>query len=92
MNKTKPTITGVVLTLNEEYNLRRALRSLAWCDHIIVLDSGSVDSTRDIALEANASFYVYKQTPPFLITDQRNYALDHCDISTDWVIFIDAAE
>ena len=33
-------IAAVVLTLNEEHNLSRALRSLAWCDELLVLDSG----------------------------------------------------
>ena len=89
---TKPTIAGVVLTLNEEQNLVRCLRSLSWCDHLLVLDSGSTDSTMDIALSFGCQFVVHRQSPPFLITDQRNYALLRCGLTTDWVFFLDADE
>ena len=44
-----PTIAGVVLTLNEEQDLARALASLAWCDERLVLDSGSTDATVAVA-------------------------------------------
>ena len=42
-------ITPIVLTYNEEPNLRRALESLAWAERVIVLDSGSTDATKTIA-------------------------------------------
>lgn len=87
-----PTIAGVVLTLNEEFDLNRCLASLSWCDDLLVLDSGSTDSTRDIAISHNARFITHIQPQPFLITDQRNWALNHCDITCDWVLFLDADE
>lgn len=85
-------IAGVVLTLNEESNLPRALNSLGWCDELLVLDSGSTDSTELLARKYHAKFYVYKQDGPFLITEQRNWALDHCGLTSDWVLFLDADE
>ena len=85
-------IAGVVLTLNEEHNLPRALSSLGWCDELLVLDSGSTDSTELIASKYHARFCVYKQDGPFLITEQRNWALDHCGLTSDWVLFLDADE
>lgn len=48
-------ISVVLISLNEENNIERALRSLAWADEVIVYDSGSVDQTRDIALKMGAS-------------------------------------
>lgn len=87
-----PSIAGVILTLNEETDLDRALASLAWCDELIVVDSGSTDSTREIALNYQARFYTNIQQPPFLITQQRNWALENCMISSDWVLFLDADE
>lgn len=87
-----PTIAGVVLTLNEEKNLPRALESLHWCDEILVLDSGSTDQTQQIAESYHASFHIHIQEPPFLITDQRNWALHHCGLTSDWVLFLDADE
>lgn len=88
----KPTIAGVVLTLNEENDLARSLKSLQWCDELLVLDSGSTDSTHQIAVNYGARFYTHTQEPPFLITDQRNWALEECGLTSDWVLFLDADE
>ena len=86
------TIAGVVLTLNEEQNLARALRSLAWCDELLVVDSGSTDRTHEVSQHCGAQFVQHIQTPPFLITDQRNWALNYAGLTSDWVLFIDADE
>lgn len=88
----KESIAAVVLTLNEELNLPRALESLKWCDETIVLDSGSIDNTHEIAITSGARLYTHIQTPPFRITDQRNWALAHCQIKSKWVLFLDADE
>ena len=51
MNK----ITGTIITLNAEKYILRAIESLKnISDEIIVLDSESTDSTRDIAKSAGA--------------------------------------
>ena len=39
----------VILTYNEECNLSSCLDSVAWCDDVVVLDSGSSDATAEIA-------------------------------------------
>lgn len=88
----KPTIAGIVLTLNEEANVACALRSLAWCDELVVVDSGSTDATHSISQSYFARFYFHQQKPPFLITDQRNWALANCELTSDWVLFLDADE
>lgn len=86
------TIAGVVLTLNEETDLPRALRSLAWCDELLVVDSGSTDQTYEVAHQCGARFVQHIQTPPFIITDQRNWVLDNAPLQSDWVFFLDADE
>lgn len=86
------TIAGVVLTLNEEHDLARALRSLYWCDELLVVDSGSTDRTSEVAHLCGAKFVQHIQPQPFLITEQRNWALDHAELLSDWVIFLDADE
>ena len=54
MNK----ITGTIITLNAEKYILRAIESLKnISDEIIVLDSKSTDSTRDIAKSAGAKVY-----------------------------------
>lgn len=86
------TVTGVVLTLNEEAHLSRALVSLSWCDEVLVVDSGSTDRTAEVAKDCGARFVQHIQEPPFLITEQRNWALEYAGISSDWVVFLDADE
>lgn len=91
MNKFPP-VSAVVLTLNEAANLDRCLASLDWCHEVVVLDSGSADETREIALQNGARFLEHIQKPPFRIDKQRNWALEHGQIKTDWVLFLDADE
>jgi len=85
-------LTAIVLTLNEEINLAACLQSLSWCPRLVVVDSGSSDSTQQIAHQYGAEFYLHCFEGPFLITDQRNWALSHCSIDSEWVLFIDADE
>lgn len=87
-----PTIAGVVLTLNEEQDLARALESLAWCDERLVLDSGSVDATVAVARQLGVPVVDHRQPPPFRISEQRNWALEHAGLGSDWVLFLDADE
>lgn len=91
MDKTS-TIAGVILCLNEERNLPRALTSLKWCDELLVVDSGSTDLSQNVSRLYNARFVVHKQEGAFLITDQRNWALEQCDLKSEWVVFLDADE
>jgi hypothetical protein len=42
-------VTPIILTYDEQPNLRRALQSLSWAERVIVLDSGSTDGTETIA-------------------------------------------
>ncbi|MGH7293222.1 MAG: glycosyltransferase, partial [Myxococcota bacterium] len=44
-----PPVSGVVICLNEADRIGRCLESLAFCDEIVVVDSGSSDGTREIA-------------------------------------------
>src|SRR6266702_518657 len=47
-------ITATIITLNEERNIARAIESLRCCDQIVVLDSGSVDRTVELAAKLGA--------------------------------------
>ena len=85
-------LTAIVLTLNEEINPSDCLQSLSWCPRLVVVDSGSSDSTQEIAHQYGADFYQHIFDGPFLITDQRNWALSQCFVDSEWVLFIDADE
>lgn len=81
-------ISCFVICHNEEDRIEACLSSLAgWVDQLIVLDSGSSDSTRDIA-EKYADKVHLTDWPGF--GAQRNRALSYCE--HDWVLNIDADE
>lgn len=81
-------ISLVVITLNEERNLERCLRSaLRVADEIIVVDSLSTDNTVAIAKKYGAR--VIEQ--PFLgYIAQRNFS--NTQATYDWVLTMDADE
>ncbi len=82
----------MVLCLNEAINLSRALASLAWCDELLVVDSGSTDGSQRVAKQAGAAVHEHRQPGRFLITEQRNWALTQGGLLSDWVLFLDADE
>jgi glycosyltransferase involved in cell wall biosynthesis len=79
-------ITPLILTHNEDANLERTLLQLRWAKHIIVLDSGSTDSTIAVA---NAFANVRLLTRPFdNHTAQWNYGLEQ--VVSPWTLTLDA--
>lgn len=82
-------ITAIILTKDEEGDLPRCLEALGEFCHLLVVDSGSRDRTRERALEAGATVLEH----PFeSFGKQRNWALDHNPFSTPWTLFLDADE
>jgi glycosyltransferase involved in cell wall biosynthesis len=76
-----------MITLNEEANLARTLASVRFADEIVVVDSGSVDRTREIAESFGAKVFV---EPWRGFAAQKNLAIDKC--SSTWVVSLDADE
>jgi glycosyltransferase involved in cell wall biosynthesis len=86
--KTFVKISAVVITYNEENNIRRCLESLAGtADEIVVVDSYSSDATGEICKEKGVNFL---QHPFEGHIEQKNYALS-CATS-DYVLSLDADE
>lgn len=85
----RPPVSVVILTLNEEINIRGAIESCAWCDDVNVLDSGSTDRTAEIAREAGANVFV---NPFKSFGAQRNWAIDNIPLKHNWVFHLDADE
>jgi glycosyltransferase involved in cell wall biosynthesis len=84
---TPTTISACIIACNESERLPACLASVAFCDEIVVVDSGSTDDTVAIAKEAGARVVVQ----PWLgFPAQRNVALDGA--TCDWVLEIDADE
>jgi glycosyltransferase involved in cell wall biosynthesis len=80
-------ISATVITLNEEANIRAACESLAWADEIIIVDSQSVDQTRQIASHCGARV-ISRQWPGF--AQQKQFAT--AQASHEWVFSLDADE
>jgi len=77
-----------LITLNEEENLPRCLKSFAdLADEIIVVDSGSKDATEKIAREAGARF---EHQDWLGYVGQKNKALSLA--TQEWIFSIDADE
>jgi glycosyltransferase involved in cell wall biosynthesis len=84
----RPTLCIGVLTLNEERRIRQCLESARFADRVLVIDSGSSDRTREIALEMGAEVHNYPDWQGFAV--QRNRMLEHC--VENYVFFLDADE
>lgn len=79
----------VMIVKNEESKLRRCLNSVKnIVNEIIVVDTGSTDNTKSIALEFNAKVYDYKWDDSF--ANARNYAISKS--SSSWNLILDADE
>ena len=82
-------ISTIILTKNEEHDIKKCLDSLTWCDDIHVLDSGSTDKTIEIAHGYDVNISVNAFTS---FGSQRNYALDNLNLANNWILFLDADE
>lgn len=81
-------LSVAIITLNEEASLPRTLDSVAWCDDVVVVDSGSRDRTVEIA-SARPNCRVIRQD--FLgYGRQKRVAVEAA--ANDWVLSIDADE
>ena len=82
-----PRISACVITLNEADRIEACVESLAFCDEIVVVDSGSTDGTRELAAAGGArvlqrAFDGYRAQKDFAVLTARH----------DWVLCVDADE
>ena len=75
------------MTLDEEKNLARALASLDFCDEIVVVDSGSTDSTVELARGRGARVIDNAWQG---YAAQKNFAASAA--THDWILSLDADE
>lgn len=83
------TISLCMITRNEEGFLERCLNSVkSIVDEIIIADTGSTDSTKDIAKRFNAKVIDIRWGDDF--SAARNESLKHA--TKDWILVLDADE
>lgn len=83
-----PTISAVLIVKDEEDVLATSLAALGWVDEIIVYDTGSTDSTRQIARGYTPDVVEGYWDDDFGAA--RNRALEHA--TSEWILVVDADE
>lgn len=82
-----PKISVTVITRNEAADIGDALKSAAWADELVVVDSQSTDDTVAIARQYTDRVIV-RDWPGYVA--QKNYAASMA--SHDWILSLDADE
>lgn len=83
-------VTFIILTKNEEINIKDCISSIKdFAKRIIIIDSGSLDRTIEIAKNMGVDVY----THPFEnYAKQFNWGIDNTNITTKWTFRLDADE
>lgn len=83
-------ITAIILTKNEQKNIEECITAIKdFAKRIVVVDSGSDDETVEIARGLGVDVYDH----PFEdYSTQFNWAIENTDITTEWIMRIDADE
>ena len=81
-------ISVCLITLNEQENLQRALKSVQGiADEIVIVDCGSKDGTEQVAREYSAAF-LFREWTNF--AEQKNFAAEAA--GCEWILSLDADE
>ncbi|MGI8788833.1 MAG: glycosyltransferase family 2 protein [Pyrinomonadaceae bacterium] len=80
-------ISAVIIAFNEAEKIADAVKSVAWADEILVVDSESSDATREIAESFGAKVLINEWQG---FSAQKQYAVDGA--ANDWIFSLDADE
>lgn len=80
-------ISVIVLTNNNQDRIRACLESVKWADEIIICDSGSKDSTLEIAKKYTDKIFSVKDGD---FASTRNFGMGKA--TGEWVIYVDSDE
>jgi glycosyltransferase involved in cell wall biosynthesis len=79
-------VTPMLITYNEEANIARTLAKLTWAKRILVIDSGSTDTTLEIVRSFRQAELINRSFDDF--ANQCNFGLEQ--VVTPWVLSLDA--
>lgn len=82
-----PALSAVIITRDEERDVARTIRALAFADEVLVVDSGSADRTVELCLARGARVltHAFEGYGP-----QKRWAV--AQAANDWVLCLDADE
>ena len=80
-------ISTIIITRNEEKNIRDCLVAVRWTDEIVVVDTGSTDKTVAIAKKITSKVFTHRWEG---FGAARQFALSKC--TKYWVLSVDADE
>src|SRR4030095_3640898 len=84
-----PTISLCMIVRNEERFISQCLKSVrGFVDQIIVVDTGSTDTTRELARQFGAEVFDHPWSGDF--SEARNYSISRA--TGNWILIIDADE
>lgn len=86
-NQNLPKISAVIITRDEEKNLKRCLSSIDWADEIVVVDTGSTDDTKKIASEFTQKIFDIKWEGFGKAKDYARTMASH-----RWILSVDSDE
>ena len=92
-------LTVIILTKNEEINLRKCIESFGGiARRFVIIDSGSTDGTRNLCEQLDQELRAANSRLDFFehtwssYADQFNWGLENTDITTTWTMRMDADE
>ncbi|HVO17679.1 MAG TPA: glycosyltransferase family 2 protein [Anaeromyxobacter sp.] len=82
-----PSLSAVIVTLNEEKDIARTVQALSFADEVLVVDSGSTDRTVELcqSLGARVLFHAFQGYGA-----QKRWSVEQA--AHDWVLALDADE
>lgn len=80
-------ISALIIAKNEALMIENCIKSVSWCDEVLVIDDGSTDETRDIAESLGATVISFKHDS---FSRLREEALKRA--KSAWIFYIDADE
>jgi len=81
-------LSVVIITKNEEENIKQCLESVKWADEIIVVDSFSTDKTVEIAKQYTKKIFLNDNSK--CINLNKNLGMEKA--TGDWILVLDADE
>lgn len=84
----KQKISVVITTFNNGSTLERTLQSVTWADEVIVVDSSSIDNTKNIARKFTKNVYTQPNYP--MLNKNKNYGF--IKATGDWILCLDSDE